>query len=79
MFSKLEGQTAAIRPRLKRDSVGISVVPSIHKPKEVTTMSARSRRMVSKVVIELICSFIMDSYCSFLPLGAERDHFCHKN
>ncbi|KAK3729921.1 hypothetical protein QZH41_018079 [Actinostola sp. cb2023] len=54
MFSKLEGQTAAIRPRLKRDSVGISVVPSIHKPKEVTTMSARSRRMVLKETISAI-------------------------
>ncbi|KAK3744183.1 hypothetical protein QZH41_020570 [Actinostola sp. cb2023] len=54
MFSKLEGQTATILPQLKRDSMGICVVPSIHKPREVTTMSARSRRMVLKETISAI-------------------------
>ena len=53
MFSSVEGQseTVTIHPRLKRDSIGICVVPSVHKPKEVTaTISERSRRMVKKVI-----------------------------
>ena len=50
MFLNLGDQSSAIKPRLRRDQLGICVIPSIQTPlveQGVDSLSARSRRMVS--------------------------------